>query len=74
MFELFGHGNFHQQINMSTKGVPLIRYIEGYKIGAVVDRRKKVQINQAGGCHTELYMAFATGRSTEFLIRETLKS
>ena len=57
---------------MSTTGVPLIRYIEDYEIGAVVDR-KRFQINQAGGGRTELHVTFATGRSTEFLIRETFE-
>ena len=56
---------------MSTTGIPLIRYIADYEIGAVVDR-KRFQINHAGGGgRSELYVAFASGRSTEFLIRET---
>ena len=54
---------------MSTTGVPLIRYIEDYEIGEVVNR-KKFQIFQAAGGRTELHVAFAAGRSTEFLIRE----
>ena len=33
---------------MSTTGIPLIRYIADYEIGAVVDR-KRFQINHAGG-------------------------
>ena len=57
---------------MSTTGVPLIRYIEDYEIGAIVER-KKFQINQEGGGRTDLHVAYATGRSTEFLIRETFQ-
>ena len=54
---------------MSTTGVPLIRYIEDYEIRGVVNR-KKFQIFQAAGGRTKLHVAFAAGRSTEFLIRE----
>ena len=58
---------------MSTTGLPLIRYIADYVIGAVVDR-KQFQVNQAGGGgRPELYVGFASGHSTEFLIRETFE-
>ena len=55
---------------MSTTGIPLIRYLEDYEVGAVVEC-ERFQINQAGGGHSELYVAFVSGKSTEFLIRET---
>ena len=32
---------------------------------------RELQINQAGGGLSELYVAFASGKSTEFLIKET---
>ena len=55
---------------MSTTGIPHIRYVSDYEVGALVDR-KRFQINHAGGGgRSELYVAFASGRSTEFLIRE----
>ena len=45
---------------MSTTGIPLIRYVEDYEIGAVVDR-KRFQITHPGGGRSELYVAFASG-------------
>ena len=57
---------------MSTSGIPLIRYLEDYEVGAVVER-KRFQIHQEGGGRSELYVAFASGKSTEFLIRETYR-
>ena len=55
---------------MSTSGIPLIRYLEDYEVGAVVER-KRFQIHEKGSGCSELYVAFASGKSTEFLIRET---
>ena len=54
---------------MSTTGVPLIRYIEDYEVGAVVPM-KKFLINRANGGKSEMYVAYASGDSVEFLIRE----
>lgn len=54
---------------MSTTGIPLIRYIEDYEVGAVVPQ-KEVLVNQAGGGRSKLHVAYASGNSTEFLIRE----
>ena len=55
---------------MSTSGIPLIRYLEDYEVGATVEK-KRFQIHQEAGGRSELYVAFASGKSTEFLFRET---
>ena len=54
---------------MSTTGVPLIRYIEDYEVGAVVPM-KKFLVNRANGGKSEVYAAYASGNSVEFLIKE----
>ena len=54
---------------MSTTGVPLIRYIEDYEVGAVVPM-KKFLVNRANGGKSEMYVAYASGNSVEFLIKE----
>ena len=57
---------------MSTTGVPLINYIADYDKGAVFER-KKFQLIQAGGGRSEMHVAYANGKSTEFLVEETFK-
>ena len=54
---------------MSSTGVPLIRYLEDYEVGAVVPM-KKFLINRANGGRSEEFAAYATGNSVEFLIKE----
>ena len=54
---------------MSTTGIPLLRYVENYEVGAVVER-KRFQLTHPGGGRSELYVGFASGASTEFMIRE----
>ena len=54
---------------MSTTGIPLLHYVEDYEVGAVVER-KRFQLTHPGGGRSELYVAFASGASTEFLIGE----
>ena len=54
---------------MSTTGVPLICYIEYYEVGAVVPM-KEFLVNQANGGRLKMHVAYASGNSTKFLIRE----
>ena len=54
---------------MSSTGVPLIRYLEDYEVGAVV-HMKRFLINRANGGKSEEFAAYATGNSVEFLIKE----
>ena len=54
---------------MSTTGVPLIRYIEDYEVGAVVPM-KKFLVNRPHGGKSEEFAAYASGNSVEFLITE----
>ena len=53
---------------MITTGIPLIRYIKDYETEGI--ERKKFQIGPAVG-RSEMRVAYATGKSTEFLIKET---
>ena len=53
---------------MSTTGIPLIRYVKDYEREGI--ERKKFQLGPAGG-RSDMHAAYATGESTEFLIKET---
>ena len=54
---------------MSSTGVPLICYLEDYEVGAVVPM-KKILVNQANGGKSEVFAAYVSGNSVEFLIKE----
>ena len=53
---------------MSTTGIPLIRYVKDYEKEGI--ERKKFQLGPAGG-RSDMHAVYATGESTEFLIKET---
>ena len=55
---------------MSTTGVALIRYLEDYEVGAVVPM-KKYLVNRANGDKSAMYVAYVSGYSVEFLIKES---
>ena len=52
---------------MSTTGIPLIRYVKDYEKEVI--ERKKFQLGPAGG-HSDMHAAYATGESSEFLIKK----